>query len=494
MYPPPPPPAPAPAPFTDVADTAWAGITVRVAWLLLAKNLTLDLLPDVRDHVLFCLPPDMSAAAAEDRAELLTRQFIARVRSQTVPNPWPADWDIVPSPRWRARVYASLGGIATDVFAAHYANELDLRKTANRLQEDLLAVEAACEGFREVLRQAAQEDGFPLEGWSDNRLDHMLHRIAALGHPEAPPLAEVLAGRHPDMTRRCPRCRRAEILGQRGYLQVQQLLIPPGGARPHDTTQVLALHLHPDARAFRDKLRTEFHGVRVPVGEDILLVPLHDPPAVRATLELAAQLSYPPRDHLRGVVLEGPGRWCRSGLLGPLHERAEHAFRSVPWGQIDGLGELPEPLAPAPTSRPAWAVAVAATVLAVASLQLALHPFDPVATYPLEVAWTEARGGLWVDFDVDDAAHIVVIQQSGGQLEVVLPGDHPADKARVAVGDGRYRFHGVADGLLIASTAGAVADLPTLLERAQGASDPLAALAGEIKAADRRADVSAHRL
>jgi hypothetical protein len=489
------PPAPPPAaPFTDVADTAWAGITVRAAWLLLSKNLHLDLLPDVRDHVLFSLPPNLPAAAAEDRSELLIRQFIARVRGQTMPDPWPADWDVVPSPRWRLRVFESLIGLSVDVFATHYANELDLRKTAQRLHEDLFSVEAAREGLREVLRLAGQEDGFSFDGWSDQRLDRMLHRIAALGAPDAPPLVEVVAGHHPDRGRTCPRCRRAEILAQRGYLLPQHLLIPPGGARPHDTTQVLALHLHPDARAFRDKLRTEFTGVRVPVGEDILLVPLHDPPAVRATLELAAKLGYPSRDHLRGIVLEGPGRWCRSGLLGPLHERAEHAFRSVPWGQIDGLCELPEPLPPPPTSRPAWAVAAASTVLAVASLQLALHPFDPVATYPLDVDWTEARGGLWVDFDVDDAAHIVVVQQSAGHLEVVLPGDHPADKARVAVGDGRYRFHGVADGLLIASTAGAVADLPTLLERAQGADDPLAALAGEIKAADRRADVSAHRL
>jgi hypothetical protein len=465
----------------DVADLAWGAVTVRITWTLISRGLRPDLVSDLRDHVFYLLPPETPAHVAEDRAELLTRAFIARARGQSLEEPWPDDWDVPPPLLWRVRLHKGAQGLSQRVLQEHYANELDLRKVASRLQEDLLAVEAAREGLREIVRTTALGDGQTLSGWTEPRLDRLLHRLAALGDDDAPPLHEVAEGRHPAWVEACPRCRRAWSLVQQGILTRAELIPPSGGGRPRATTRVLALQLQRDAASFRDALRQELPSPRLSIGEDTLLVPADDLDAIAATLRLATELERPDRTRLRGVVLEGPGRWCKSGLLGPLHETVLQGLRGATWGAVQGIGELAPPLPPLPSPGRARLVAAATAVVAIALVRLAVLSAPERPAYPLDADFVAARGGWWVDLDVDDRAYLGVVVSRDGALEVRRAGDAVTEKAPLAVGDGRYRFHEVADGVLVISSPHPLA-LPALIAQAEPGADPLGALQQRVQA------------
>jgi hypothetical protein len=113
----------------------------------------------------------------------------------------------------------------------------------------------------------------------------------------------------------------------------------------------------------------------------------------------------------------------------------------------------------------------------------------PPVVHPLVAEATPGRGGVWVAFDVDDEADVVIVRQVGQALEPMLDSDTPSDKLRLATGDGSYRTHTVADGVLIASLSEPVEDLRVLLVRAQQATHPLDALAAELRRAQRGSDV-----
>lgn len=465
----------------DVADLAWGAVTVRIAWTLISRGLRPDLVNDLRDHVFYLLPPETPAHVAEDRAELLTRAFIARARGQALDEPWPDDWDVPPPLLWRVRLHKGAQGLSQRVLQEHYANELDLRKVASRLQEDLLAVEAAREGLREIVRTTALGDGLALSGWTEARLDRLLHRLAALGDDDAPPLHEVAEGRHPAWVEACPRCRRAWSLVQQGILTRAELIPPTGGGRPRATTRVLALQLQRDATSLRDALRQELPSPRLSVGDDTLLVPADDLPAIAAILKLATELERPDPSRLRGVVLQGPGRWCKSGLLGPLHESALQSLRGAAWGAVDGLGELAPPLPPLPSPGRARLVAAATAVAALALIRLAVLSVPERPAYAIDADFVAARGGWWVDLDVDDRAYLGVVVRRDGALEVRRAGDAVTEKAPLAVGDGRYRFHEVADGVLVISSPEPLS-LAALIADVEPNAEPLSALQRQVQA------------
>jgi hypothetical protein len=467
--------------LSDVADLAWGAVTVRITWTLISRGLRPELVHDLRDHVFYLLPPETPPHVAEDRAELLTRAFIARARGQDLDEPWPDDWDVPPPLLWRVRLHKGAQGLSQRVLQEHYANEFDLRKVASRLQEDILAVEAAREGLREILRTTALGDGQALSGWTESRLDRLIHRLAALGDDDAPPLHEVAEGRHPGWVEACPRCRRAWSLVQQGILTRSALIPPREGGRPRATTRVLALQLQRDVVALRDLLRPELPSPRLTIGEDTLLVPVEDVAAVTQTLKLAAELERPDRTRLRGVLLEGPGRWCRSGLLGPLHDTALAELRGASWGEIEGLGELPPPLPALASPGRARLVAVATLVVALALTRLAILSVPDQPDYPLHADFVAARGGWWVEVEVDDRAYLAVVVSRDGALEVRRPGSAVTDKAPLAVGDGRYRFHEVADGVLVVASATPL-PLTNWLAEVGGEPEPLRALQRRVEA------------
>jgi hypothetical protein len=475
----------------DVAVRAWAPVTVRVAWTLLAEGVALrpEVLHDARDHVWFHLEPEMSTEEAVDRAERLVRTFVARARGRSLQLPWPQDDAMALSPRWRRALFSSVSSLSSWVLRRHYADGVSLQSLAERLKEEELALEASREGLREVLRKVAAEDGLPLDTWPEDRLDALLHRLACMADPTGPDLVEVADGLHPEWVQRCVTCGRAVSLVRQRVLARSELIGPGPAARPRDEVRVVVLHLHPDGRHHRRALAKELPGRAFPVGEDLLVVAGDDLGSVRSVLELTAELGAPRRDHLRGALLQGPGRWSRHGLVGPLVDRVAGVVRPIAWGVVDGVAELPPVLPEPPSARAAWAgvglLAVLAAIVAVLLLRL---PADPIA-HPLEATASEGRGGLWLAFDVDDEAHVLVVRQREGALELVLDATDIVQKARHATGDGGYRLHTRADALLVASTSAPVVDARAMIEAAQRAQRPLDALATDLRSQHPTSDV-----
>ena len=179
------------------------------------------------------------------------------------------------------------------------------------------------------------------------------------------------------------------------------------------------------------------------------------------------------------------------GLLGPLVERALRDVRSQRWGEIDGLEVLPSPLPAPPSARRLWAVVGVLALVGLALMPLSM-PRDELLL-PVEVTFTEGRGGIWTDFDVPEKAVVTVVREDGGRLDAVLRSRGPADKATLTVGDGSYRVHTVGPAVLVAATTAPVASLDALIAKSNQAVAPLEELAAHIKALDEDAGVEVYR-
>lgn len=478
----------------DVAVYGWAALTVRVAWTLLALRVRPrpDVLRDARDHVLFHLDPATPLTRAEDLAEHLTRGFVARARSKPLADPWPQDAEMPLSSRWRVALDDSMRPLARAVFRQHYGYGRPLEQLAARLQIDRMALDEARSSLRDQLRRAALDDELPLDAWSSERLDRLLCRLSALSVHDSPPLDEVADGCHLEWVQRCPRCDRTARLARAGILTSEDLVPPSWSARPTDSVRVMAVHFHPDARQHRGAVAREIGGHTQPLSDDLLLVDADADARGSEILVLAAELGAPRRDHLRAVVVEGAGRWSRHGLLGPLCDEAPGRVAAQNWGVVEGLGELPEAMPPAPSAGRWWVAAAVAAGLAMALGAWALQPAPEEVDQPLAAEFTEGRGGIWAQFDTPERARLTMVRRVGRRLEVVCDGRDPAEKARFATGDGRYRVHTIADGVLLATTTDPVEDLDQLIAEASAAEAPLKDLAGRIQMKDPGSAVVAH--
>ncbi len=470
---------------------AWGPVTVRVAWWLVAHGYeaTPDALRDLRDHVMWRLPADATPAAAEDLAGALIPALVARTSGRRHADPHAEDRALALRPDWVRELAGASTGYGAWVYRLHYGDDLPLDAVAARVGADVAALTAVRDGLRLRLIDLAAADGVALERWAPDRLDALLARLANVGLDGGPPLLELADGRHAAWLRACTRGRRALQLVRWRVLRRDDLAAPLTGAAPMGTTRVLVLQLHPRARGRLKAVARALPGLKTPVGEDVLLAELRDDETVHAALAALAREARPARDQLRGAILEGPGRWSRLGLLGPLADTAPDAVRAVPWGVVSGLPELPEPAERLEAPWPPW-LAPALGVVALGFLvSWALPKARPAVDHPLEVVTVPARGGLWVDFDVDDLAHVGIVRQLHGKLEVLGRAERPVDKIVFATGDGGFRLHAEADAVLVASAARAVPDLRTWAEEASLAPAPLAALEARLRAEVAGVDV-----
>ena len=481
--------APPPTP-DDVAVLDWAGITVRVAWALLAAGLKVrpDLLRDARDHAILHIDPRWTSAHAEDRAATATDTFVARGRRRSHATPWPVDDAMMLSERWKRALDKALDPLSRIVLRKLYGEGRKDDSLARRLGVEISHIEGARGGLREILRRAAAADGVPVADWSSDRIDRVLVRLAAFAPGPCPPASEVADGWQPGHVAGCPRCDRLYRLVHEGALTLEDLVPPSLGARPARTTGVLAVMLHPDARAFRAELISRLGPGTASTDEDFLLVPGERREAAVAALVAAAEVARPKREHLRGAFLAGPGHWTRRGLLGPLAERAERTARSRIWGTIDGIGELPPPL-PAPPAPWRWWIANA--VVATCAVLMMTPGLDKPADgsrWGLSAEVIATSDGTWLDFDVRDAARVAIIEQREGKWRILPGSNSVADKATWATGDGRYRLHvRKSDGLLVAIDP--TADLSSALTDLTHVTNPKATLIARLRGLDTDADV-----
>lgn len=498
--------APPPKP-NDVAVLGWAGLTVRVAWTLLEAGVKIrpDVLREARTHVLYHLDPTVPLAHAEDLATRLTEEFVARARGQAPSDPWVADWEMPLTQRWRRALDQSLDEVSVVVFRKHYGDSRPLSKIEEQLGVDRAAIEAAQSGLREVVRGIGVSDGLPLDGWPPERIDRLLRRIAAHAPGPCPPPLDVAMGSHVDHVRDCARCNRLTRLVRSSVIEVDDLFPPTVGARPTARTRVLAVQLHPEGRRARKLLVESLPGPAgrpaFPVGEDLLLLQV-DTRTGRgsegteigeaiAVLRTAAEVASPSREHLRGVVLEGPGAWTERGLVGPLAEKAAREVLHRSWGTIalsTGPGpldvvELPPPLPEPPSARRMWLLVAAMSLLLGIVLSLALLPQDSPVAEPLQAEFTPGRGGMWAAFDVPEEALVTLVGLRDGVLWTVLSSRKAADKVAYATGDGSYRLFVPGDGVLLLVTDAPLADPTLTLELARAASqpEPLGALAEQLQ-------------
>lgn len=483
-----------PAPKSDdVAVTGWSGITVRVAWTLLACGVRIrpEVLDAARAHVILHLAPSTDLPKAEDRADHLTRRFVAQARNQVLADPWPADAEMPLTDRW-ARAVDVRDRTSQAVYRLHYGDHKSLAHVERKLGVDRVAVEAARAGLREVLRRVARDDGVPLDTWPADRLDRVLARLAAWAPDACPPMYDVVNGAHRAHVRVCTRCNRMARLVAAGQLEASDLQAPTLRARPRGDVSVLALHLHPDGRAHRGQLAAALPVPCVPVGDDLLLVEASDRDRIRDTLALAAEVGLPERQHLRGALLHGPGQWSTFGPLGPIGAQAVQEVRSRSWGVVDGMGALPEALPAPPSAWNAWGIVAGLAVAAAFAVWLA-STGSPAHRSAAHVRFVDTDQGTWAAFDVPEPAQVHVLALQEGRVRPVFVSRSPADKATLATGDGSYRTRvPSADVLLVATDGGLSLDALIASPAVLGSAAPLSALAREILRIEPHAEVFLH--
>ena len=466
----------------DVAVRNWAGLTVRIAWTLLARGVKVraDVLHDARVNALLQIDRNATQHHAEDLAAHTTRAFVRRARGLRPDDPWPQDAAMPLSPRWVRTLERSTDALGGAVFRKHYGDNRSMARLEQSLRVDRAGLEAARSGLREVVRGIGRADGLPFTDWPAERIDRLLVRLAAFAPGPCPPAVDIVEGAHREHVRHCPRCDRLARMVRSGILTLDDLMPPTLGARPQSHVSVLVLQLHPDARAQRASLATELGGSAHPLGDDLLLCDADELEAIGTILQVAAEVERPHRRFLRGAILEGPGAWCAHGLLGPLTDGLDRAVQTRSWGTIDRIGELPEPLPVPPSATSMWAGVGTMAVVALILMRLVwTATATPAAEAPLDVTFTDSRHGLWVSFDAPEPDAVAVVAWDEG-LSVLTAGTDAASKAPLAVGDGSYRARTGGRGLLVVHRPGPIELDPNDLSELEGQAAPLQSLAAAI--------------
>ncbi|NCG21623.1 MAG: hypothetical protein GWP91_21625 [Rhodobacterales bacterium] len=480
----------------DVVVRAWSGITVRIAWTLLTCGIKVraPVLTAARTHALLHLDDRTRDCEAEDQVAILTRQFVRKAKGKKPVGPYDHDASMPISPRWRRALERSMNPLSQAVFRKHYGDNRSLRSLETKLHVDAdpLALEGARAGLREVVRHSAAADGVPLDGWTSERIDALLIRLASWSPGPCPPLLDVVEGAHREHVKGCPRCGRTVRLIRAGILTLADLLPPTLGARPRDRARVLTLHFHPNARIHRQGIKDELSCPAFNVGDDLLMMHAEHLDGVQAVLRCGAEVGQPGREGVRGAVVEGPGVWSSYGILGPLGALSDREARFRTWGTIDSMGPLPLELPTPPSARGLWAAVTLAAIAIFAASSILISAPDAQATTALQVEFTAARGGIWIAFDAPESALITVIRQTDDGVEVVLNSGNAADKASMAIGDGSYRAFTTGPGVLIASSPQFL-PLEGLLRDVQGSNDPLEKLAALLHEAEPGATLVVHQ-
>ncbi len=145
---------------SEFTVSSWAGLTVRVAWTLVAAGVRVrpQVLRDARDNVLFQLRSPISLAMAEDRAEALTRRFVWHAKGLRPQEEWPQDMEMPLSPRWRRAIELSLTPLTEVVFRQrrkfHFGRE---RWQPHIIQDHPVSISKPCE---RILWHAHQLEAF----------------------------------------------------------------------------------------------------------------------------------------------------------------------------------------------------------------------------------------------------------------------------------------------------------------------------------------------
>ncbi len=469
----------------------WSTLTIQVAWTLLHEGVRPvgQTLIDAREHVLTLLPEGAPDALLDPLAAELTRDFLERARKahyriRPLPN------EVAPaSASWRRDLLSVLDPVGEIVFRLVYGDRLSLEEVEHRRGIDRVILSGSQEGLRSVMRSMLRGHGVVHTTWDAGWIDRVLHRLAEVPAEDCQGGVELATPNGQAHADRCPRCGRGLRLIRGGLLSPGDLLPPAQGTGGDSTVQVLALHLHPEARHHRGELIRAFGDCALRVQEDAVLVDLSRVSSLAGVLTQQAELGRPCREHLRGARLRGSGRFTAYGLIGPAATDVLEATQSRPWGEVDGVGPLPEPLPEPPSVARWWAAALLAVMLASLAGMVAWRTSGPEPVHPLTATFTRGGGEVHARFDASDPAHLVVVSRTDRALEVLFATQRPADKGELSTGEGDYEILVPADQLLLATADSPFEELESLLFAVEGEPDPLGALGRRLRAVQPRADV-----
>ena len=456
----------------------WIPVTIRVAWELYTSGfrVSAQILKCAREHVLRSLPPDISIEVAERYATIYTHDFVDRFQQHRYRRP-NIDPDIgmdIPR-RWCLMLQEQLDSVGKVVFRFHYRDGFNLELVSERSTISIKRIVRARDRIYGVLKRLVAQEDIDIHTWGEARIDLLLTRIANIAEESNLRPGDILSEEGRALVSLCPRMNRAYRLMKNGIISDNDLQEPRGETVPEGRLSLLSLLLHPDARHHSHLITEALSPYATSISGDAWLIPYENLPDVHDALSYLSEVNTPPRHYLRGALISGPGRWYKGVLLGLLPVRALEAARSRPWGEIDGIDELPPPLPPPPRASFWWLGAVSTFAVSVFVLLWALSPEEVGPHYPIEIEFYQENTDIRARFDVDDLAYIDILTAKDGKLNVV----HHAlfkDKGLISTGDGRYFFREEADYIAIISSRKPIESLPAIAQVAQGDLDPMAYL------------------
>ena len=133
-------------------------------------------------------------------------------------------------------------------------------------------------------------------------------------------------------------------------------------------------------------------------------------------------------------------------------------MRTRPWGDIDGISDLPLPLPPPPSAIKAWAFALTMLIIGVVAWRFAINSEVRENPFALDAEFYVTSQAVDVRFDVDDQAWLSVVTYENGVFNRVA--EHsPAAKGRFATGDGRFYLRVDAPQIAIVSSHAALENI-----------------------------------
>ena len=472
----------------------WSSVTLRVAWELYAAGIQPSgrNLEQAREHALMSLPAKCTRVQAEELAGWATREFVLRMTTGRYSCPPPPAQKLMPRPSWRDQLIEALDPVGEVVLRLVYGDGMNLDAVERLTRVDRVILQGAREGVRHALREVLCDDGVELLLDID-ALDALLCRVARTPSADCRGGLEVAVPETWKHAEHCPRCQRGVRMVRAGVLNPQELIAPENRAvRPRETASVLALHLHPDARHHRAQLMEHLAPGVLRADDDAVMVDLDRVDDHVSVLHFLAEQGTPRREHIRGALVRGSGRWLPAGIIGPLPRAALEATRSRTWGDIDGCGQLPETLPEPPTAARWWSAALVATLAALLAGLMALRNPEPEPSWPIQAHGSHVDGQLTVQFDTPDPAQLLVVAHTPNGLELLHQSQSPWDKGALGTGTGDYVVEAAAFHILVATSDTAFDGVDELFAASHGTPDPMGELIERVRVLHPDADVVVH--
>ncbi len=471
-----------------VAPTVWVVVTVRVAWNLMMSGVRVRpaTLSDARDHVMLSLPQGLSPDQAEEMAGLLAQEFLDRVKGGKIQRQvGEADLGMNVPPTWRTDLVSAVDPVGDAVLRLHYGDGMTMDDVGRTAAIGPVVLSSAREDIRERVRGLARQEGTPLGGWSDGRIDQLIGRIANVAEQGCPEPMSILSESYREHVDRCPRCSRAVRLIRGGIIAPSDLVQPADHSLT--LTDVAAIVLHPDARKVRRKLEKTLGPTAIRAGSDAWLMSEQELRAVSPALRNLVVDGHLPRHHIRGAVIHGPGRWSGNVLLGPVAVSALEAARSRPWSEVDTMAELPPPRPAPPSPLRWWLVAgvmgVAATIMGIE----VLGPQEVRPQMPIEAEFRSVEDGWEILFDAEDMAVIDFIAVTENGPTLVHKGVR-ANRGQWATGEGNFRIYVPGAAVAIVASEDGLPDLEALVKQSKLEPSPMNSLEQWVRTAHPKVD------